>query len=542
MNLRKKITIASILMILIPLIVSVSLCVIVVFYKGDSTLNRLKSLYENDNGLLSVQTILYSYESRILSYTPLEYDEEGDDEDDEEDDDEDGDDEEDDDEDDIEESAGRYGGEGNRNYRIGINRESSVYAFGNLIKELRVMRYYYQIRYEDQIVLSNLPEGAQDEIRDLAGKEYMTVRNFAVTDGEKSVVKRTYSDGDKTLDVMAYCAQYDSGSHISRIIRDFFVLVLLFMIVFTVTIIISIFVLTKWLSGGMRSSLMQLSEAVRQVQDGNLSYRIHSRKKDELGKACQEFDEMTEYLENSVNEREKYEESRKRMLAGISHDLRTPLTSLKAYVEGLKDGIANTEEKRQRYYNALKIRTADLEALIDNLSLFSEFDREEYPFSMERMEFGEFLSHFFQENAVELLRNHITLEWGVPSGENLYIDGDEKQLRRMLGNLIDNILKYREKGETVLKTALYSEGNRVVLEVEDDGPGVPAEERELIFDTFYRGDKARSNPGSGSGLGLSVVKEILKGHQATICAAEGRNGKGLRLIMKFPLQNGDKEA
>ena len=100
MNLRKKITIASILMILIPLIVSVSLCVIVVFYKGDSTLNRLKSLYENDNGLLSVQTILYSYESRILSYTPLEYDEEGDDEDDEEDDDEDGDDEEDDDEDD----------------------------------------------------------------------------------------------------------------------------------------------------------------------------------------------------------------------------------------------------------------------------------------------------------------------------------------------------------------------------------------------------------------------------------------------------------
>lgn len=218
MNLRKKITIASILMILIPLIVSVSLCVIVVFYKGDSTLNRLKSLYENDNGLLSVQTILYSYESRILSYTPLEYDEEGDDEDDEEDDDEDGDDEEDDDEDDIEESAGRYGGEGNRNYRIGINRESSVYAFGNLIKELRVMRYYYQIRYEDQIVLSNLPEGAQDEIRDLAGKEYMTVRNFAVTDGEKSVVKRTYSDGDKTLDVMAYCAQYDSGSHISRII------------------------------------------------------------------------------------------------------------------------------------------------------------------------------------------------------------------------------------------------------------------------------------------------------------------------------------
>lgn len=506
MNLRKKLTIASILMILIPFIVSVLLCVIVVFYKGDSTLNRLKSLYENDNGLLSVQTILYSHESRILSYTPSKYYENDDDDDD-----------------------------GTR-----INQESAAYAFGNLIKELGIMGYYHQIRYGDHVLLSNLPKSAGNEISNLAGKEYMNVRNFAVTDGGKSVVKRTYSDGHKTLDVMAYCDKYDGSSHISWIIRDFFVLVLLFMIALTVTIIISIFILTKWLSGGMSSSLAQLSEAVKQVQDGNLRYRICSRKKDELGKACQEFDEMTEYLENSVKEREKYEEARKRMLAGISHDLRTPLTSVKAYVEGLSDGIANTEEKRRRYYNALKIRTADLEALIDNLSLFSKFDWGEYYF-MERMEFGEFLSKFFKENAVELLRNHIILDWDNPYRGHLYINGDEKQLRRMLGNLIENTLKYREKDETVLKIILYSKGDRAVLEVEDDGPGVPVEERELIFDTFYRGDKARSNPGRGSGLGLSIVREILRGHQAVIFAAEGRNGKGLRLIMEFPMQKGDKQ-
>lgn len=517
MNLRKKLTIASTLMILIPLIVSVLLCVIVVFYKGDSTWNRLKSLYENDNGLINVQTILYSHESQVLSYTPLKYD-----------------DDEYDDDDDEHESA--------VNGQSGINYESAADAFGNLIKELETLRYYYQIRCGGQVVVANLPKEAEDDIAALAGKEYMTLRNFAVTDGEKSVVKRTYSDGYKTLDVMAYCGQYESNSYLSQIVRDFFVLVVLFMAVLTVTVIISIIVLTKWLSAGMGSSLRQLSEAVRQVQDGNLGYRIGSRKKDELGKACQEFDEMAEYLENSVKERERYEESRKQMLAGISHDLRTPLTSVKAYVEGLRDGIANTEEKRQRYYNALKIRTADLEALIDNLSLFSRFDRGEYHFSLERIELGEFLSKFFEEYTVEFQGNNITLNWDAPSEENIYINGDKKQLRRALGNLIENTLKYREKDETVLKAVLYRKDERAVLEFEDDGPGVPLKERERIFDTFYRGDEARSNPGKGSGLGLSIVKEILKGHKAAVRAEGGADGKGLKLIMEFPLEKGGGQA
>lgn len=521
MNLRKKLTIASILMILIPLAVSVLLCIIVVFYKGDSTINRLKSLYENDNGLLNVQAILYSHENQILSYTPLKHsdDDEYDDDDDEYDDDDD---------------------ECDDGHQRNINYESAEAAFGNLIKELKTLRYYYQIRCDGQIIFSNLPKGAEDEIAALAGKEYRTIRNFAVTDGEDSAVKRTYSDGRKTLDVMAYCDRYDSSSHLSQIIRDFFALIILFMVVLTVTIIISIIVLTRWLSGGMSSSLEQLSEAVRQVQDGNLSYRINSQKKDELGKACQEFDEMTECLENSVKEREKYEEARKQMLAGISHDLRTPLTSVKAYVEGLRDGIANTEEKRQRYYNALKIRTADMEDLIDNLSLFSRFDRGEYHFSMERIELVGFLSQFFNEYIVEFQENHITFDWDTLSEEDLYINGDKKQLRRMLGNLIENALKYREKDETVLRVSLYRKSSKAVLEIEDDGPGVPAEERELIFDTFYRGDKARSNPGGGSGLGLSIVKEILKGHKASIRAESGADGKGLKLIMEFPLEKGGK--
>ena len=245
---------------------------------------------------------------------------------------------------------------------------------------------------------------------------------------------------------------------------------------------------------------------------------------------------MAEYFEESVRQREQYEESRKQMLAGISHDLRTPLTSIKAYVEGLRDGIANTEEKKQKYYKALQTRTADLEALIDNLSLFSRFDRGEYHYSMEPVVLNEFLDNYFKENEMDFRENHLFLKKRSWTDVPLWISGDKKQLKRVLGNLVDNTIKYREQDETTLMVALYKKENCAYIELEDDGPGVPVEEREQIFETFYRGDEARQNPGNGSGLGLSIVREILKGHGAEIKAEAGEDGRGLKMIMKFPLK------
>ena len=585
MNLRKKLAVASIFMILFPIIVSVLLCVAVVFYSGDGTFNRLKNLYENDNGLLNVQTILYNYENEILSYKPTEEmenqwedeEENSEDEDDDlydkgEENDEDEDDDDDKEKDDEDDAYHGYAGaddsdiekkdvtnagngeshstDAESNPRLWeaeskeeLKRRNK--AFGRLTEELQDLGYSCQVRYGKRMILNSIPTGAEDKIVALAGAEYLSTRSFAVTDGESSAVKRTYFDGEDSISVLAYCEYYENSSHLSQIIRDFFFLIGLFAVALIVTIACSIFLLTRWLSGGMRRSLDQLSEGVKQIREGNLSYRIHSRKKDELGKACQEFDEMADYLENSVKEREKYEEARKQMLAGISHDLRTPLTSIKAYVEGLLDGIANTEEKKRRYYEALKTRTADLEGLIDNLSLFSRFDRGEYHYVMESIPFGEFLTGFFRENTVDFQENHLILEWNAPRQNEWYIKGDKKQLRRVLGNLIDNSLKYREKDELLLKADLYEKEGRLILELEDDGPGVPLEERDRIFDTFYRGDKARSNPGNGSGLGLSIVREILKGHGAVIRAEEGSDGRGLKMKMEFPLERrngGEKDT
>lgn len=520
MNIRKKLTVASVLMVLIPVVVAVMLSFLLIFYKGDGMINRLKDLYENDNGLLNVQSILYQNKDLILSYEPLQendLDEDNDDDEKQDDDDDDDDDDENDDENDDE-------------------KENIHDVFGKLENELKALGYYYQIQWNNHVIISNLPDGAEKVIASVAGSEYETIRNISVSEENISVVKRSYFDDRKEMEVLAYCDQYRNTTHSSQIIREIMTVIVFFLFVLLVTVVCSIFILTRWLSGGMRKSLDELSEGVRQIQVGNLSYRIHSRKKDELGKACDEFDEMAEYFEESVRQREQYEESRKQMLAGISHDLRTPLTSIKAYVEGLRDGIANTEEKKQKYYKALQTRTADLEALIDNLSLFSRFDRGEYHYSMEPVVLNEFLDNYFKENEMDFRENHLFLKKRSWTDVPLWISGDKKQLKRVLGNLVDNTIKYREQDETTLMVALYKKENCAYIELEDDGPGVPVEEREQIFETFYRGDEARQNPGNGSGLGLSIVREILKGHGAEIKAEAGEDGRGLKMIMKFPLK------
>ena len=534
MNLRKKIALASILMILIPIVVACFFSVVVLFFHGSGTLNRLEALYNNDNGLLNVQTILYNYQNQILTYQPVEevYNPSGyTDEDDEWDDDEWDDDDWDEDEDD-EGQSGSVDSEALLEEEI--RRQNN--AFGTVIRELSNIGYYYEIYYGDQLIASNLPEGSEEKIAAIAGTEYKNLASFAVTDGSSSAVKRSYAAENTTLSILAFCEDYVSNSSDSQVIRDFISILGIFVGALAVAIAISIFILTRWLSGGMNKSLEQLSEGVRQVQDGNFAYRIHSRKKDELGKACQEFDEMIEYLDNSVKEKEKYEEAKQQLLAGISHDLRTPLTSIKAYVEGLRDGIANTEEKKRRYYDAIKIRTEDLADLIDNLSLFSRFDRGEYHYSMERIDFGEFVDSFFKEHGIEFKNNGLSLVKTVWEKKALFIQGDRQQLKRVLGNLINNTIKYREKPKSVVTAALYTVDDKILrLELSDDGPGVPEEERDKIFDTFYRGDKARRNPGNGSGLGLSIVREIMKGHGGRIWAEEGVGGKGLKFVMEFPV-------
>ncbi len=510
MNFQKKLTIASILMILIPIIVSSFLCLFLFLYKGEKDIAQIKTLYENDNGLLNVQTILYNYREDILSYDPDEETDDKEEDENPEDDDKDHDDKD--------------------------REEEKEEAFGMVIKELTILGYRYQISCNQQVLVTNLSEQDKQEILSLAGTNYEKLGNFMISEEESSVVKRIYKEEGNYIEILAYCSSYVSGIGAeTSLIRELLMIVGAFVLFFTIAMILSIFFLTKWLSGGIKKSLGELSQGVAQIREGNLSYRIHSEGKDEIGAACNEFDEMAEVLEKSVEEKEYYEAGRKQMLAGISHDLRTPLTSIRAYAEGLKDGIANTEEKKTRYYKAILTRVRDLEGLVDNLSVFSRLDKGENSYTMKKMELNDLLTAFFHDHEILFEKKHFTVEWGTWPKEPLFINGDWTQLTRVLQNITENTIKYRKKDRTVFKIFLYKKGKQVILEMEDDGPGISQEETRRIFDAFYRGDEARMDPGSGSGLGLSIVKRIIEDHGGRIFAGCGKEGTGFQIQIEFPL-------
>ena len=291
--------------------------------------------------------------------------------------------------------------------------------------------------------------------------------------------------------------------------------------------------LTRFVFRRISEPLKTLSEGVHQIRDGNLSHRIAYSEKDEFLPICEDFNEMAERLRTSVEQLQKEEESRKELLAGISHDIRSPLTSIRAYVEGLLDGVAVTPEKQRAYLCVIQKKTVDIDEMVRKLFLFSKMELGEFPYSAERMDVVNEIRDFVLASAEEYWRRGLQIRTKMPINP-LIIQADPTYFRSILSNLLDNSAKYKEKivGTAVITAEVA--GIYCRLQVDDDGPGVPAEALSRLFDVFYRSDPSRKNPHQGSGLGLAIVAKTLERMGGSICAENLPEG-GLRITMKIPL-------
>ena len=279
-----------------------------------------------------------------------------------------------------------------------------------------------------------------------------------------------------------------------------------------------------------------LSEGARRLGAGELDYQIAYTGKDEFAPVCGAFNEMAARLKDSVERTRRDEESRKELLAGISHDLRSPLTSIRAYVEGLLDGVAQTEETRQRYLRTILTKAEDIDRLVSQLFLYSKLDLEGVPMEMRPIRLDKFITGFVDESAPDS-RAHgleLTAEQLAP----VTVSADPEQLRRVLSNILENSIKYKDKGMGHLRITLEEESGHLVLA--DDGPGVPEGALPKLFDVFYRSDPARKNPAGGSGLGLAIAAKAVQGMGGTIRACNGPNG-GLAIEIILP-KEGSRDA
>ena len=243
--------------------------------------------------------------------------------------------------------------------------------------------------------------------------------------------------------------------------------------------------LTRMIIKSIVTPLDKLVYGVHQIRDGNLGYRINYGGKDEFEPICADFNEMAERLTEMVNARQKDEENRRELIAGISHDLRTPLTSIKTYVEGIELGIASSPQMQKRYFDTIKSKTKDLEHIINQLFLFSKLDTGEFPMQPERIDLGKWIGDFIGGISDEYAQKGLQTE--LDENENIkgvIINADNVQLRNVLTNILENSLKYggsNNNEQIIVKFFCRSDGANAIITINDNGPGVSEEALEKIF-------------------------------------------------------------
>jgi len=268
--------------------------------------------------------------------------------------------------------------------------------------------------------------------------------------------------------------------------------------------------------------ILRLKNAASEISCGNLAHEVVVEGHSEIKDLCQSFEQMRLKLKESVYTQAKFEDNRKMLISSISHDLKTPITSIKGYVEGILDGVANSPEKVEKYLKTIYSKAVQVDSMIDDLLFHSKLDLNQMPFNFERTDVFTFFRHCIEEVEPELEKANIKIELinMLPDYRFLYID--RAQIRRVVLNILDNSKKYMNKEEGKIEVTLREKDNNIIVQIKDNGAGIPKNDLPFIFDKFYRADTARSTK-AGSGFGLAITKQIIEGHQGKIWSISKEN-------------------
>ncbi len=296
------------------------------------------------------------------------------------------------------------------------------------------------------------------------------------------------------------------------------------------TLISLVIIFTIYLSRSVLRPLKQLNGAAERISQGDLDRTIEYKAGDELGKFSRTFDQMRQKLKESLQKQQESERARKELLASISHDLRTPITSIKGYVEGLQDGVAKDEEMFDRYLQVIKDKTDKLDRLIDELFWFSRLDMDRVEINLQQINSHGLLTDIFGEYELELGQDQFIIKKPLPSVQVMV---DKHKIAQVVDNLVQNAR--RHAGESVRINVMATiHGDRLVIEMNDNGPGISEYDLPHVFERFYRGEKSRSRDYGGTGLGLTICKYIIDAHGGDIWV-ESSCGKGSTFYFSLPI-------
>lgn len=280
-----------------------------------------------------------------------------------------------------------------------------------------------------------------------------------------------------------------------------------------------------------------LMDAANRIEEGNFEEPVEYQGDEEFEKLCYTFNTMQESLKAGIDRAEVYDRARTEMIAGISHDLKTPLTSIKGYIKGVKDGVANTPQKQEQYLDIAYQKACSMDVLLQKLFYFSKLETGDMPMYPVETDLGSFLQEMIDVNEEDLKEKNADILFQAPP-EKITVRIDHEQMHRVIHNIIENSLKYRCREHVLIQINLIPKEENVIFKITDDGDGVPEEKLPHLFEQFYRGDETRNSRIDGDGLGLYISKRVIEQHGGWIYAS---NRGGFCVTIVLPTVNETEE-
>ena len=350
-----------------------------------------------------------------------------------------------------------------------------------------------------------------------------TLYGFSQSQAQKA---QAVTESDGTVYDISITDSADSQGRVHVMAKDLFISA--FVILISVALVVGL-----WVYRSIAVPLVKLKKATQNIKEGNLDFVLDVEGKDEFSELCQDFEEMRRRLKESTEEKSIIEKENRELISNISHDLKTPITAVKGYVEGIMDGVADTPEKMDRYVRTIYNKTNEMDHLINELTFYSKIDTNRIPYTFNKLNVEDYFEDCSEEVGLELETRGIELVYANYVEKDVMVIADGEQIRRVIHNIISNAIKYMDKPKGIIQIRIKDVGDFIQIEIEDNGKGIGPKDLPYIFDRFYRTDVSRNSSKGGSGIGLSIVKKILEDHGGKVWAT---SRLGIGTIMYFVLR------
>lgn len=269
--------------------------------------------------------------------------------------------------------------------------------------------------------------------------------------------------------------------------------------------------------------ISQLKAGVDEISKGNYDVNIVCNVTNEISSLVDSFNDMAKKLYEGEKLKVIYEENRKSLIANISHDLKTPITSIQGYIETMADREDIPQETINKYHQIIYNNAIYMNKLIDDLFLFSKLEMQKLELQLEKISIRAFMEDLMEEFKFELEDRQIQFDYVDKMYSEPNVNIDRKRIHQIFSNIIGNAVKYGFEGKTAISVKLHEKDELIYIDIFNNGPGIPEDKLPYIFDRFYRVDYARTKNLMSTGLGLAIAKELVEAHGGSISAANKEN-------------------